>query len=43
MSREDMMALGGWRSDAMLRRYASSTANARALESAQKIALGDKL
>ena len=43
MSREDMMALGGWRSDAMLRRYASSTANARALESAQRIALGDKL
>jgi site-specific recombinase XerD len=43
MSREDMMALGGWRSDAMLRRYASSTANARALESAKKIALGDKL
>ena len=43
MSREDMMALGGWRSDAMLRRYASSTANARALEAAQKIALGDKL
>jgi site-specific recombinase XerD len=43
MSREDMMALGGWRSDAMLRRYASSTANARALESAREIALGDKL
>lgn len=43
MSREDMMALGGWRSDAMLRRYASSTANARALESAKSIALGDKL
>jgi site-specific recombinase XerD len=43
MSREDMMALGGWRSDAMLRRYASSTANARALEAARDIALGDKL
>lgn len=43
MSREDMMALGGWRSDAMLRRYASSTANARALEAAQAIKLGDKL
>lgn len=43
MSREDMMALGGWRSDAMLRRYASSTANARALESARTIKLGDKL
>lgn len=43
MSREDMMQLGGWRSDAMLRRYASSTANARALESARTISLGDKL
>jgi site-specific recombinase XerD len=43
MSREDMMALGGWRSDAMLRRYASSTANARALDAAAAIALGDKL
>lgn len=43
MSREDMMAIGGWRSDAMLRRYASSTANARALDSARTIALGDKL
>jgi site-specific recombinase XerD len=43
MSREDMMQLGGWRSDAMLRRYASSTANARALDSARTIALGDKL
>ncbi len=43
MSREDMMQLGGWRSDAMLRRYASSTANARALDSARSIALGDKL
>lgn len=43
MSREDMMQLGGWRSDAMLRRYASSTANARALESAREISLGDKL
>jgi site-specific recombinase XerD len=43
MSREDMMALGGWRSDAMLRRYASSTANARALEKAREIALGDEL
>ena len=43
MSREDMMQLGGWRSDAMLRRYASSTANARALDSARAISLGDKL
>jgi hypothetical protein len=37
------MALGGWESDAMLRRYASTTANDRALEQARKIALGDKL
>lgn len=43
MSREDMMQLGGWRSDAMLRRYASSTANARALDSAREMKLGDKL
>jgi site-specific recombinase XerD len=43
MSREDMMQLGGWRSDAMLRRYASSTASARAIDSARAISLGDKL
>lgn len=42
-SRETLMALGGWESDAMLRRYASTTANDRALEQARKIALGDKL
>ena len=41
--RETLMALGGWESDAMLRRYASTTANDRALEQARKIALGDKL
>ena len=42
-SRETLMALGGWSSDAMLRRYASSTANERAIEHAAKIGLGDKL
>lgn len=42
-SRETLMALGGWESDAMLRRYASTTANDRAIEQARKLALGDKL
>jgi site-specific recombinase XerD len=42
-SRETLMAIGGWSSDAMLRRYASSTANERAIEHAAKIGLGDKL
>jgi integrase/recombinase XerC len=42
-SRETLMALGGWESDAMLRRYASTTANERAIDQARKIALGDKL
>jgi len=42
-SRETLMALGGWDSDRMLRRYASTTANARALAQAREIALGDKL
>lgn len=41
--RETLMALGGWESDRMLRRYASTTANARALTRAREIALGDKL
>jgi integrase len=42
-SRETLMAIGGWSSDAMLRRYASSTGNERAIEHATKIGLGDKL
>jgi site-specific recombinase XerD len=42
-SRETLMAIGGWSSDAMLRRYASNTANERAIEHAAKIGLGDKL
>jgi site-specific recombinase XerD len=41
--RETLMALGGWESDRMLRRYASTTANSRALAKAREIALGDKL
>lgn len=40
---ETLMALGGWESDRMLRRYASTTANSRALAKAREIALGDKL
>jgi site-specific recombinase XerD len=42
-SREDLMALGGWSSDAMLRRYASTEANQRALIRARQLNLGDKL
>ncbi len=41
--REMLMAIGGWTSDAMLRRYAASAANERALEKASKIRIGDKL
>lgn len=36
MSREDLMALGGWSSDAMLRRYASEEMNNRALTRARE-------
>lgn len=42
-SREDLMALGGWSSDAMLRRYASTEANQRALTRARELNIGDKL
>jgi site-specific recombinase XerD len=42
-SRETLMALGGWDSDRMLRRYAGTAANALALAQARGIALGDKL
>lgn len=42
-SREDLMALGGWRSDAMLRRYASGEANNRALDRARERAIGDQI
>lgn len=43
VDRETLMALGGWESDRMLRRYASTTANSRAIAKAREIALGDKL
>lgn len=43
LSESELMTLGGWRSPAMLRRYASTTANERAIEASRKIALGDKL
>lgn len=43
LSESELMTLGGWRSPTMLRRYASTTANERALEASRKMALGDKL
>ena len=42
-SRETLMSLGGWSSDAMLRRYASTSANDRAIDHARKIGFGDEL
>jgi site-specific recombinase XerD len=38
-----LMEAGGWSSDAMLRRYAATTRQDRALEAMRKIGLGDKL
>ena len=38
-----LMAAGGWTSDAMLRRYASTTRDERAIDAMRKIGLGDKL
>lgn len=43
MNEADVMQRRGWDSPAMLRRYASTTANDRAIASARKLALGDKL
>ncbi len=43
LSREHLMALGGWESDAMLRRYASTAATARAIEAARRVKLGDQV
>lgn len=43
MNEADVMQRRGWDSPAMLRRYASTTANERAIEAARRLALGDKL
>ena len=43
MNEADVMSKRGWDSPAMLRRYASTTANQRAIEASRKLALGDKL
>ncbi len=43
MNEADVMSKRGWDSPAMLRRYASTTANERAVAASRKLALGDKL
>lgn len=43
MNEADVMSKRGWDSPAMLRRYASTTANERAIEASRRLALGDKL
>lgn len=43
MNEADVMSKRGWDSPAMLRRYASTTANERAIAASRKLALGDKL
>lgn len=43
MNEADVMAKRGWDSPAMLRRYASTTANERMIEASRKLGLGDKL
>jgi len=43
MNEADVMSKRGWDSPAMLRRYASTTANERAIASSRRLAIGDKL
>ncbi len=43
MNESDVMSKRGWDSPAMLRRYASTTANERAIAASRKLGLGDKL
>jgi site-specific recombinase XerD len=43
MNEADVMSKRGWDSPAMLRRYASTTANERAIEASRRLGLGDKL
>jgi site-specific recombinase XerD len=43
LSESDVMAKRGWESTAMLRRYASTTRNARMQEASRKLGLGDRL
>lgn len=43
MSESDVMAKRGWESTAMLRRYASTTRNARMIDASRKLGLGDKV